>query len=452
MKMKKRMFSLILVLVMILSAITVQAEHTETKEENDGKFTDVPESHWAYDYIKIMSQLNIINGDGKGKFYPDNRVTKEQFSKMLVLTLNLNLINPVTPTFVDVSKSDWSYPYIETAKAYLTAFVGNEYRPTQDAEREDMAYAIIKALKISIDDVDLTVLNKFSDKDDISTVLIPYVAKAVEEGIMIGNADEFSPRGTLKRAEAATLLGRLITTEKIIFEDIKIIYDNEVIEENSKTPTLTATVNDNQVYLDWSGVASAGFKYYKVVASFGNSAPIYPTDGYVQAISNVDTTDTYIKPHQNINNGDTSSLIPGKTYHISITAVYDDGKFASNTVDVVIPAADVLTEDDRTPTLSYTIGGGGLKLDWTTTDDDYFKYYKVVFSTTDSTPVYPGDGYLTYIGNVNESNYIAYTGESYKGSGIDKISSGTRYYVSITAVYSNGAQYYPSNTITVNLP
>ena len=454
MKMNKRLFSLILVMVMVLSSITIQAQgnNNEKESENDGTFSDVAESHWAYDYIKIMSKLNIINGY-QGKFYPNDNVSKEEFSKMMVLTLQLELINPSTATFVDVSSKDWSYKYVETAKSYLTGF-GVNYFPKFDAEREDLAYAVVKALGLSVEDADLTLLDQFSDKGEISTVLLPYVAKAVEEEIMIGSNGELNPRDGIKRAEAATLLARLITSEKVIFDDAKTIYEDAVvIEAGSKTPTLSAVVKDEKVYLDWTGVQRSGFKYYKVVTSLDNKSPIYPTDGYVQAIGNVETTETYIKPNQNINNGDTDSLIPGKTYHVSITAVYeDDERYASNTVDVVIPNADPIDESDRTPTLSYTISGGALNLNWTATEDDDFKYYKVVFSTTDSSPVYPGDGYLAYVSGVNNTSYQAYAGSGYNGNQIDKITSGTKYYVSITAVYTDGAKYYPSNTITVNQP
>lgn len=450
MKAKKQIFSLVLVMVMILSSLTVQAQGTETKEEFDGTFSDVSESHWAYEYIQIMSKLGIINGY-EGKFYPDKNVTRQEFSKMIVLTLQLNLVKPSTPTFVDVNSSDWSYKYVETAKPYLTGY-GDSYRPKLDADREDLAYAVVRALDYNIDGVDLSILDQYSDMDKISTKLIPYVAKAVEEGIMIGSNGMLNPRVGIKRAEAATLLARLITTEKVIFDDEKTIYDDVQIETGSKTPTLKAYVKDDKIELGWTEVASSGFKYYKVVTSKNNSTPIYPADGYVQAIGNVETTETYIKPHQNINNGDTSTLIPGTTYHVSITAVYNDEKFASNTVDVVIPTAEPISEGERTPTLSYTIGDGGLKLDWSSTDDDDFEYYKVVFSKTDSTPVYPGDGYLKYISNVNDSDYVAYSGQSYNGKEIDKLVTGQKYFVSITAVYSNGAKYYPSNTITVNLP
>lgn len=449
MKFKRRIFSLMLVLVMIFTSLTLQAQATET--ENDGTFSDVEEGNWAYEYIKIMSQLGIISGYGDGKFYPEERVSKEQFAKMLVLTLQLDLINPSSPSFIDVKPADWSYKYVETAKAYLTGY-GNEYRPKSDAEREDMAYAVVKGLGLSVEGVDTSVLDQFSDKGEISTVLVPYVAKAVEEGIMVGSNGSFSPRGTLKRNEAATLLGRLIATEKVIYNDEKTTYDGAVLEEKSKTPTLTATVKEDKVYLDWTGVDSSGFKYYKVVASVGNEAPIYPTDGYVQAIGDVYNTDTYIKPNQNVNNGDTSSLIPGKKYHISITAVYDDVKYASNTVEVVIPDAEPISEAGRTAKLSYTISDGGIKLNWTSTESSDFKYYKVVFSKTDSTPVYPGDGYLAYISNASDSDYFAYSGQGYNGNQIDKLTSGQKYYISITAVYNNGDKYYPSNTITVTLP
>jgi hypothetical protein len=376
---------------------------------------------------------------------------------MMVLTLQLDLIKPRNNFFEDVSSKDWSYQYVETARPYLTGFRssnGDYFRPTLNAVREEMAVAIVRGLGLDVSDVDLSILDIYTDKGQISSNLKPYVAKAIQEGIMIGSDNSFNAQGTLKRAEAATLLARLITDEKVVYDDEKVVYDGDKIEVNSKTPTFTATVKDEKVYLDWSEVASEGFKYYKVVASIDTEQPIYPTDGYLQAISDRNDTDTYIRPFDNVNGGDSAELVPGTVYHVSITAVYEDGEtYASNVIDVLIPVVAPIVEMGRTPVLEYAFDDEEVVLTWSKTESDNFKYYKVVFSEADGTPVYPGDGYLQAISDVNVTSYDAEAEQSYNGGDVGgELNSGETYYVSITAVYSNGDEYYASNVFSIEMP
>ncbi len=463
MKQKRKIFSIVLVIVLALSVVTIDAR-TMYNSDSDDRFTDVDEDHWAYQYIKLMSEYNIINGYGDGRFGPSDKVSRQEFAKMMVLTLQLDTISPSTPYFEDVSRTDWAYKYVETGKSYLTGYItGDKYyfRPTADAEREDMAVAIVRGLGISVDGVDLSILDQFADAGTISPNLKPYVAKAVEEGIMIGDDQgNFGARNTLKRAEAATLLYRLIEGEKVVFDEEKIVIDpTEETVDYEMTPVLTVYELEEKIKLDWTEVYHDDFKYYKVVVSKYNSSPSYPDDGYAQAIGSVTTTRTYLEPWQGLNGADVSKLQPGESYYVAITAVYEGSQYYTSNVEVItIPEAEeeVVPElDDLKPTLTGYIDDGGIKLDWTDTPADGFVYYKVVLSRNDTTPIYPGDGYLTYISDRQDSDYFVHEGQHYNGGDVSgELDSGETYHISITAVYKiNGQSYYaPSNTLTFVLP
>jgi len=55
-------------------------------------YDDVPEEHWAYNWIHLAGRLgrertsSYMNGDGNGKFRPDDYITYQELSKVLVLT------------------------------------------------------------------------------------------------------------------------------------------------------------------------------------------------------------------------------------------------------------------------------------------------------------------------------------------------------------------------------
>lgn len=48
------------------------------------KFTDVPDSHWAKNYINVMKDCTVVEGDGKGNFHPEEDITNEEIIKILV--------------------------------------------------------------------------------------------------------------------------------------------------------------------------------------------------------------------------------------------------------------------------------------------------------------------------------------------------------------------------------
>lgn len=463
--MKKRLLTMILILVMVMSSTAVSA--TDKGSED---FKDVSDKHWAKEAIDLMAEQGIISGHD-GYFRPDDSVSRAEFAKMLVKTLDLTEIKPTNPSFMDVEKKDWSYTYVETAKNYLTGFTsgtGYKFKPDQASVREDMAVAVVKGLyaKGDIDNpdgTDLTVLESYDDQASISTNLRKYVAAAINEGIMVGDAGEFSPMGQLTRAEAATLLSRLIDAEqKVVFDEVdKVVIGDEAIEPTStlsqadKTPSLEKVVRDEDVVLEWDQVPGEGFKYYKVVLSKSDSSPSYSENGYAKAISNVESTRVELESGMSYNGGDLDGVIKGgETYYMAITAVYEDDKYTSNVVSVTMPGS--YQEPDvgqRTPVLSYDLETEGVELTWSQSPASGFSYYKVVLSQTEDKPYYPDYGYLTYISDPSKTSYMVYEGASYNdGSkgGIGGKVEDEGYYMTITAVYKDGK--YTSNAIYVNVP
>jgi hypothetical protein len=113
------------------------------------------------------------------------------------------------------------------------------------------------------------------------------------------------------------------------------------------TPSLTVETSNGKLVFNWTPISgdpvSYGgktyktFKYYKVVASQTNPNPIYPDDGYLQAISNKNTSNWTVDP-----SGDgyhtSPKLESGKSYYFSVTYVFENGKFTSNTAGASVPA------------------------------------------------------------------------------------------------------------------
>lgn len=193
----------------------------EVEEPVDqGNFNDLAPDHWARNAVREMAKRKILTGMGNNKFEPNAQVTRAQFATMLVKGLGLPFDESSGQTFTDVGPQDWSYKFVEAAKDYLTGYKsasgGVLFHPHMPAVREDMAVAIVKARGLS-PATDLSVLDSFSDSQLISENLRPYVAAAVNAGLMRGYENgAFRPQGKLTRAEAAVLMYKVIQAEKVV--------------------------------------------------------------------------------------------------------------------------------------------------------------------------------------------------------------------------------------------
>lgn len=316
-----------------------------------------------------------------------------------------------------------------------------------------MAVAIVKGLNIDVEDTDMDILKTLKDENKISKNLRPYVAAAINEGIMIGDTKKnFKPTESITRAEAATLLARLILEEKVVFDETKIVIDDEEDkdDETRKAPVLTSKVDDDKVVLKWTKADEDEFENYRVVLSKKDSKPAYPSDGYAEKITNINVLGYEIEAEDSYRNGDFGDEIKeGETYYASITVVYKDENVTSNVIKITIPDDD---EEERIPTLTSTTVDDKIKLTWTETSDDDFEYYKVVLSKYNTKPSYPNDGYLTKISDEDVVNFVVSPGLNYTGGDAGTLVAGQKYYAAITAVYEDGDIHYTSNVITITLP
>ncbi len=358
--MMKKLYTFVLIsTILLVSAFPAYAARTDRPA---GGFFDVPADYWAYNAIKWMSDNKIVEGAGDGKFLPNREVTRDEYAKMMVLTLKLKLINPQNESFMDIKKGSWQFMYVETAKPYMTGFrttSGGEYfHPSDAAVREDMAVALVKALGFNNETADLGVLSQFTDAASISPNLTKYVALAVQHKLMEGydlNGNRvFGAKEGLDRASASTLLYNAFkeNEEKITFgdEEEKITYDNENStpgDENSpqeSNDTNLASSNirvensGNKLLVSWDKINSSDFQGYKVVISRSDSTPAYPDNGYLQYITDKNNNSIVVKAGDCYNGGDIDGCLQsGVYYYFSITVLYKDGKAAGNVIRAKLP-------------------------------------------------------------------------------------------------------------------
>lgn len=433
---------------------------------NDGEqiFTDVGTDHYAYEAVKTMKELGIINGYPDGSFKPQETVSRVEFATMMVKTLNLYVYDKAQSSFNDMGSNAWAIPYVEAAKPYLTGYktsTGISFKPDAPSVREDMAVALVKALKKEADNqVDLA---SYADKDQVSSNLRDYVSAAINKNIMVGEVVEgkkyFYPQRSLTRAEAAQLLMNVINEEKITFDDkaekVVIGDSNTGTKEEStgiyKVSNIAVKNNGNgKITLTWDKNDDTRLLGYKVVASKSNQNPMYPNDGYYKYITDRSQNYVTITVGDSYNNGDIGKFESGVPYYFSITTLYKDKTVPGSTTNVTFsPLSDTSGTDAENMVLKAEKTDDGLLLTWTKSTNSGFTGYKVVASKKDSTPKYPDNGYFAYITSKDQNSILIKSRDTYKSGDFDFFEEDEDYYFSITYLNKNGN--ISSNTVKTEI-
>lgn len=178
-------------------------------------YGDITSSYaWARDAINALTSMGIVSGDGKGSFNPSGNITRAEFIKLLVTTFAL----PETPigSFKDVTPDDWYHRYIMTAYRYKIIEPDKDgmFYPDMPITRQDIVYYSSRAIKsagLTIEQPSLYILYKFTDYAEIDPYAQSAFAQMYFAGIIngIGN-NKLGPKNTATRAEAATIIYRLI--------------------------------------------------------------------------------------------------------------------------------------------------------------------------------------------------------------------------------------------------
>ena len=77
-------------------------------------FDDLDGVEWAREPICKLAEMGVWRGKEYRLFYPNDNITREEFVKMLTVAYNLNIENK-TAKFTDVNADDWFMPYVAAA-------------------------------------------------------------------------------------------------------------------------------------------------------------------------------------------------------------------------------------------------------------------------------------------------------------------------------------------------
>jgi len=202
--MRKSIAQIVLFMLVITNALTVYASG----------YADVKSNNWAYEAVTEMSNKEIVKGYPNGSFLPNNTVTYGEFIKMAL----------IAATGEDTGNSEtgnWAEKYYDKALEYkyFTVYDINKSQLNDKITRAHMALIISSILgDVSIKNYDE--IQKGITDITYKTSYEYDITKAYATGILTGYTDNtFRPDKTLTRAEAATVIYRLVDESKRQYPD-----------------------------------------------------------------------------------------------------------------------------------------------------------------------------------------------------------------------------------------
>lgn len=180
--------------------------------EYDKSYTDVPNSHWAYEAIAALSSKHVVTGMGNDKFLPQGTATRAQFTAMLVRALNVQESGD-TADFTDIPANAWYAK--EVTSAYAAGLVqgksDGKFDPNGSVTRQEMAVMLQRAYLYAGGKAAVGSPLGYTDASSIADWAKEAVMQASASGLLRGNENgSFAPAGITTRAEIAQGIDRLL--------------------------------------------------------------------------------------------------------------------------------------------------------------------------------------------------------------------------------------------------
>jgi L-asparaginase type II len=195
------------------AVFAVDNKPTETTGSNTQSFMDIA-GHWAEASVMKAVSLNFVSGYPDYTFKPDQPVTRAEFAVMLTAALKLQGAGRDLEFADNDEIGEWAQNAVAQSveASIVQGYEDNTFRPGAPINRVEMISMIAAALKL-----DPAPDSKTGFADD---EIIPAWAKGSVEAVRVlkiidgRSGNRFEPGGTATRAEAVTVILRLLDQTK----------------------------------------------------------------------------------------------------------------------------------------------------------------------------------------------------------------------------------------------
>ena len=205
-------------------AAKVEGKKAVKAKENlpAGVYPDTKDN-WARDAIQAMTQAGYLSGYADNTFKPSAQITREQaaaiYGKVLQHNLNEQELAEIatkesSTSYSDVEADRWSSSAIKlvSAAGVMEGTSKTAFTPSKTMDREQfVASAASLAKKLNLSTPVKTEKVTFKDEASISSTYLADIQYMAQRGIVASGATEnFNPKQPVTRAQAATILNRML--------------------------------------------------------------------------------------------------------------------------------------------------------------------------------------------------------------------------------------------------
>lgn len=247
--MKRKVLSLLLAVVMLVSAIPAMGASAAGVKV----FYDVPQNAWYARFVYPLSEAGIVKGTDSTHFTPNRTLMRSEFLTMLARTIKdesefkaydgLGLC----PDADNNGKVQWYSGYVNWAAQEGIIPQGENFRPKDKilrSEAVELTYAVHTAYPDTIPLTPVQEPTTFADQDSIPESILEALTACNRANVINGtNKGNFSPNGILDRASATKMICRMLEIEE---------WDASQIPAPPKfeTPTVGSAYGASYVELD----------------------------------------------------------------------------------------------------------------------------------------------------------------------------------------------------------
>ena len=179
-------------------------------------FADMGSYSWAVQAVDFLQSYGILNGTSASAFSPGDLTRRCDY--VLMLSRAFNFPYAGVDSFTDVAQDSYYAAAVASAKS-LGIASGDErgrFRPNNTVTRQDAAVLLYRALQnsqaASVPAGSYTDLARFTDRGQVADYAVVPLASLVRLGVFNGD-DQYrlNPRSPLSRAEMAAIFYRAIT-------------------------------------------------------------------------------------------------------------------------------------------------------------------------------------------------------------------------------------------------
>ena len=199
-------------------------EEVEEVADNfeDSPFTDVAVNSSSYEAIESLYYMGVVKGYDDGSFKPDKKVTRAEFSKMLVEASDLDYTvfnaSDLAYCFPDVEDlpGHWFATSVCAAKiqGWVSGYANGGFGPGYDINKAEATKIVLIAFDFEVPDNESVEIMPFDDVNADDWFV--GAAQAAMENGGIGASDDFDPGREVTRADVSSMIYNAMLAKELL--------------------------------------------------------------------------------------------------------------------------------------------------------------------------------------------------------------------------------------------